>query len=378
MKLPVTHLIPGIRLSRSVYGQKGQLLLRNGVKLTSSYITSLKRHNVLAVMVESLSGYDDVEAENILEESTRIHAMASMRNWLGKNRRQKEFTDVIESVRSIVEEILSGKIPSYGLAEISASDIYTFAHSIDVCALSIYMGIKYGFRKDSLLKLGIGSILHDLGKVKVLPEILNNPGKLTEEEFKVIRNHPVWGYNMLMEYLANRLSESSLEIVLNHHERYDGNGYPNGLKGDDISDMASICALADVYSALTADRVYRDAFPLNEAYEIIMASGGTAFKFDIVKLFAAYVCPFPSDTLVLLSTGKVGCVLSTNHNLPFRPIIKVLDTNEILDLASELSVVISRILTADEAQAVIIRFNSEHSMTIFNMPEMREKLLVSV
>ncbi len=378
MKLPVSHLLPGIRLSRSVYGQKGQLLLRKGVKLTSSYIASLQRHNVLAVMVESLAGYDNVEAENILEESTRIHAMASMQRWLATNRRQKEFAGVIESVSSIVEEILSGKIPSYGLAEISASDIYTFAHSIDVCAFSIYMGIKYGFRKDRLLKLGIGSILHDLGKVKVLPEILNNPGKLTEEEFKVIRNHPVWGYNMLVEYLSNQLSDSSLEIVLNHHERYDGNGYPNGLKGDDISDMAGICAVADVYSALTADRVYREAFPLNEAYEIILASGGTTFKFDIVKLFSAYVCPFPIDALVLLSTGQVGCVLSTNHNLPFRPIIKILETNEVLDLARELAVVISRVLTPDEAQAAIIRFNNGHSMRIFNMPEMREKLLVSV
>jgi HD-GYP domain-containing protein (c-di-GMP phosphodiesterase class II) len=354
-----------MRLSRSVYGQQGQLLLKSGVKLTSSYIASLKRHNILAVIVDTMSGYDGQDAEFYMRESTRIHAMASMQRWMQANKRQHEFSGVIDSVKTIVEEILAGRIPSVGLAEISASDLYTFAHSIDVCAFSVYMGIRYGLKKDRLLKLGIGSILHDLGKVRVPPETLNKPGKLTEAEFQVIKNHPVWGYNMLLEYLSNQLSDTALEIVLNHHERFDGNGYPNGLKGDDISDMTVICALADVYSALTADRVYRRAFPLNEAYEIILASGNTAFKLDIVRLFAASVHPFPVDTLVLLSTGQIGCVLSLNSNLPFRPVIMIAETREIIDLAQSLSVVISRSLTDDEAQAAMIGFQNEHVTKMF-------------
>ena len=145
---------------------------------------------------------NDHEAELILEESIRAQAMVSIQNWVETNRKQEEFASVVESVTTIVDEIVNGKIPSGGLAEISAADVYTFAHSIDVCAFSVYMGINFGYQKDDLLTLGMGSILHDLGKTRVSPEILNKPGKLTEEEFEEVKNHPAWGYDMLTEVVS--------------------------------------------------------------------------------------------------------------------------------------------------------------------------------
>jgi HD-GYP domain-containing protein (c-di-GMP phosphodiesterase class II) len=221
------------------------------------------------------------------------------------------------------------------------------------------MGLYYGYKKDDLLKLGIGSILHDLGKTRIPPEILNKPGKLTDEELEEIKNHPVFGYNMLMDNISNQLSESSLEIVLNHHERYNGSGYPRGIKRDEIGDMASICALSDIYNAMTTERVYRKAFPPNEAYELIMTYGDLNFKLRLIKLFASCVCPYPVATLVLLSTGEIGCVTASNRNLAFRPVVTVLETKERIDLTRELSIVIKRALTPEEAQRVIVR----HSLT---------------
>jgi HD-GYP domain-containing protein (c-di-GMP phosphodiesterase class II) len=355
MKLPVSYLVPGMRLSRPVYGLKGQMLLNRGVVLTASYINGLKRNNVLAVIVESMPGFDDMEAEQILEESVRVQAMASIQNWVETNTKQKQFFDVVDSVTSITEEILSGKIPSVGLAEISTADVYTFAHSIDVCAFSLHMGLHYGYKKHELLELGIGSILHDLGKTKIPPEILNKPGRLTDEEIEEIKNHPVFGYNMLMDDLSNEISESSLEIVLNHHERFNGSGYPRGIKKDEIGDMATICALSDVFNAMTTERVYRRAFPPNEAYEMIMAYGDLNFKLRLIKLFAACVCPYPIGSLVLMSTGQVSCVTATNRNLPFRPVVTVLESGERIDLSRVLALVIKRALTADEAQNALVR-----------------------
>jgi HD-GYP domain-containing protein (c-di-GMP phosphodiesterase class II) len=272
------------------------------------------------------------------------------------NRKGKQFFDIVDSVGSITEEILSGKIPSGGLAEISTSDVYTFAHSIDVCAFSVYMGLHCGYKKDDLLKLGIGSILHDLGKTKIPPEILNKPGRLTDEELGEIRNHPVFSYNLLMDSVSDQLSDSSLEIVLNHHERYNGSGYPRGIKKDEISDMSTICALSDIFNAMTTERVYRKAFAPNEAYELIMTYGNLNFKLGLIRLFSVCVCPYPISTLVRLSTGQVGCVTATNRNLPFRPIITVPETHERIDLSKELSVVIRRALTAEEAQSAIIKY----------------------
>jgi HD-GYP domain-containing protein (c-di-GMP phosphodiesterase class II) len=356
MKLPVSHLAPGMKLARPVYGLKGQMLLNRGVELTTSYILGLRRHNILAVTIESILDLDERDAENILEVSIRAQAMASIETWVQNNKGQKQFSAVSDSVNSIVDEILSGKIPSGGLAEISTTDIYTFAHSIDVCAFSVYMGLNYGFKKKSLLNLGIGSILHDLGKTKVSLEILNKPDRLTDDEMDEIKNHPVFGYNMLLDDMSDQLSDTSLEIVLNHHERYNGKGYPRGIKGDEIGDMPAICALADVYSAMTTDRVYRKAFPANEAYELIMTSGDLDFKMRLVRLFATCVCPYPIDTLVLLSTGEVGQVTATNRNLPFRPVVTMIESKEKVDLGKELSVVVKRALTDDEAKAALIRY----------------------
>jgi HD-GYP domain-containing protein (c-di-GMP phosphodiesterase class II) len=317
----------------------------------------MREHSVLAVSVETIPsgmGFSGQDAELVLEESIRARAMASIQSWVETNRKQDGFASVVESVTMIVDEIVKGKVPSGGLAEISATDAYTFAHSIDVCAFSVYMGIHYGYKKDSLMVLGIGSVLHDLGKTKVAPEILNKPGRLTDEEYGQVKNHPAWGYEMLIEDASVSVSGEALEIVLNHHERYDGGGYPKGLRGDEISNMAGICALSDVYNAMTTERVYRSAFPPNEAYEMILTYGDREIKYDLVRLFSTSVHPYPVDTLVLLSTGKVGCVMRTNRNLPFRPVVEVLGKGEIIDLSEELSVVIERALVPDEAQAAYL------------------------
>jgi HD-GYP domain-containing protein (c-di-GMP phosphodiesterase class II) len=355
MKLPVSHILPGMRLSKPVYGLKGQMLLNRGVELTLSYINGLKRNNVLAVMVESVPGFDTGGAEKALEESVRVRAMSNIQNWAATGRKRRQFSEVADSVSEIVDEILAGKIPSGGLAEISTTDVYTFAHSIDVCAFAVYMGLNYGLKKSELLTLGTGSILHDLGKTQIPHEILNKPGRLTEEEIEEIKQHPVYGYNMLQEQESGQLSESSLRIVLDHHERYNGSGYPRGISGDEISDMVSICALSDVFSAMTTERVYRKAFPPNEAYELLMTYGDLNFKLQHIKLFSSCVCPYPLDTLVLLSTGEVACVTALNRNLPFRPVVTLLEAVRNIDLSKELSVVIKKVLKPEEAQSVIIR-----------------------
>jgi HD-GYP domain-containing protein (c-di-GMP phosphodiesterase class II) len=344
-----------MQLSRPVYGQKGQMLLNRGIELTTSYIKGLKEHRVLAVAVEGIIDFDCTDAVEILEESIRVEAMVSIQNWVETNRKQEGFVRIYEHVGVIVSEILAGKIPLYGLAEISTADVYTFAHSIDVCAFSVYMGIHYGYKKDSLITLGIGSILHDLGKTRVSPETLNKPGGLTAEEFGEVKNHPLWGYEMLVDDTSIQISDRSLEIVLSHHERYDGSGYPRGLRGDEISDMAGICALSDVYNALTVERVYRKAFSSKEAYEMIMTYGDLNVKHDLVKLFSKCVYPYPIETPVFLSNGRIAVVVRNNRNLSLRPVVVVAGTGEKIDLSEELTIVIERALTPDEARAAFFR-----------------------
>ena len=347
LKLPVSHLVSGMQLARPVYGTRGEKLLNKGVELTAAYVMALRRRGVLAVYVG-----DPVNEvyEDILEEEVRINAMEAVRAWVDNDAKQKNLAQIIQSVETIVEEILAGKQCVNGLTEICTADAYTYMHSVDVCVLSLAVGVKLGFTKKDLIRLGTGSILHDLGKTRVPPEILNKPGKLTPEEFAEIKKHPVLGYKMLLSQ-TSEIDPVAASIVLNHHERYDGSGYPQGLKGSSIGTMPTICAVADVYNAITTDRVYRPAFPPHEAYEMLMASGNSTFDSRIVNTFLTCVSPYPVGSLIKLSNGFIARVKKTRKNYPFRPIVSLLNTdskNTEIDLIKENSIVITGVVGPSE------------------------------
>lgn len=353
MKLPVSYLLPGMVLARPVYGLKGELLLSKGAKLTASHIFALRRRGVLAVQVQGPLPFDFLDARKVLEDEVRVEAMNAVRTWVERGRNRNDFTGVVEQVKTVVEEILAGKAPCGSLSEISTADTYTFTHSVDVCILSVATGVKLGYGRKDLVKLGLGALLHDLGKTKVPPEILNKPDKLTDEEFAEIKKHPVWGYKMLLDEPDSRIELESLLVMLNHHEKYDGSGYPRGLKDKEIGTMAGICAAADMYNAITTDRVYRRALPPHEAYEMIAGAGGTLLDFQVVQAFLSCVEPYPVGTVVRLSTRDVACVVSVDSALPFRPVVVLIPSGETVDMRKELSVTIVGQLSPDEARKIM-------------------------
>lgn len=355
LKLPVSHLAPGMTLARPVYGPRGELLLSRGAALSARRIAALREAGVLAVHVEGPVPEAELEnAERALQEELRAHTMNVVRSWAEHGAKRVNFASVVEQVRSVVDEILSGKTPMGGLAEISSADAYTFAHSVDVCVLSVAAGARLGYGREKLLKLGVGALLHDLGKTKVPPEILNKPRRLTPAEFAEIRKHPAWGYKLLLEDADGDVDPASAMVVLNHHERFDGSGYPRGLAGADAGEMAMICAAADMYNAMTTDRVYRRALPPHEAYEMLMGAGGSLLPFGVVRAFLSCVEPYPVGSVIRLSTGDVACVVSADPELPFRPTVVLIPSGETVDLRRELSVTIAGPLPASEARRFIL------------------------
>lgn len=353
MKILVSNLTPGMVLARSVYGPDGKLLLYGGVTLTAKYIFFLNKYNVLAVNIQSTLDDALPQDENLLEDEVKLFAAASVRQLTsGKGSSIKHYSAMVHSVEDIVDEILSGKLPLSNLTEISSVDTYTFTHSVDVCALSIYCGMKLNYPKTRLILLGIGSLLHDLGKVKVDSEILNKPGQLTSEEFSQIKNHPALGYSMLHKEINNNVDARSAIILLNHHERYDGTGYPRGLKGAEIDEMSTICAIADVYNAMVTDRIYRKALSQSEVYEMLLASGNVMFNMDTLKTFLTCINPYPKGTFVKLNSGHIGCVISSNSQLPLRPVLQLIPSREIVDLKKELSLVITAAPEVHELMAL--------------------------
>ncbi|MCK9295052.1 MAG: HD domain-containing protein [Desulfobulbaceae bacterium] len=157
---------------------------------------------------------------------------------------------------NIINFALSDQASIPSLLQLSSHDYYTFTHCLNVAVFSIGLWQAiYPARQDCLREFALGCILHDIGKSRIDDAILNKPGKLTEDEFAVMKKHPQYGYKLMI----GAVPAISLDVILHHHEKHDGKGYPRGLQGDRISDFAKIAAIADVYDALTTKRSYADA-----------------------------------------------------------------------------------------------------------------------
>lgn len=221
----------------------------------------------------------------------------------------------------ILNELLADDYILYNLTEIKSVDDYTFEHSVNVCVLSLITGIGLGFDIQRLRELGVGAMMHDIGKLCIPRKILKKPSQLTVEEFEEIKKHTVLGYELLRK--SNQVSMISAYIAFGHHERYDGSGYPLQLKGDNIQICARIVAIADVYDALTSDRVYRKKLRTNEVYEYITTLGANHFDPSVIESFVKYVSVYPVGTGVLLNTKERGIVVRDNKIAPTRPVVRI-------------------------------------------------------
>lgn len=222
----------------------------------------------------------------------------------------------------LVNEIIQAPDAIVNLVDIKSFDDYTFTHNINVATLSILIGQVMKISKDDLQELGTGALLHDVGKLKVSLAILNKDGKLTDAEFAEMKRHPAYGYEILCK--SSDISERSRMVALQHHEKFQGGGYPKFLKGRDISMFARIAAIADVYDALTTDRPYRVAMSPYDAIKIIMSGVDTQFDPEILQHFIKRFSLYPNGSLVKLSDGSIGMVLKINQSAVLRPTIKIL------------------------------------------------------
>ena len=230
--------------------------------------------------------------------------------------------NLISNVTDIVDYLLKNKdINTIHLIELKTYDNYTFVHSLNTCVLALFLGTQLGYSKAMLIDLGFAGLLHDIGKMKIPNDILNKKGKLTPEEFEVMKQHPLLGYDIIKN--IENVNINGKIAVREHHEKVDGTGYPYGIKGNNISNYGKIICLSDVYDALTCDRSYRKSFPPSEAYEYILANSGIYFDFEFVNIFRNTFSFYPIGIEVKLSNGYNAFVIGQNKGFPDRPIIKV-------------------------------------------------------
>ena len=234
-----------------------------------------------------------------------------------------------EVVNELVGEIIKAPNSVLNLLAIKSMDDYTFSHNINVATLSMVIGQAMGLTLEELRSLGSGALLHDLGKLRIPAWILNKKGKLSASEFEEITRHPRLGIDLLGN--THDLAPKSREVILQHHEKFEGRGYPDGYSGDNISLFARICAVADVYDALTTQRPFRPAFSPYQAMRTLVGSASTHFDPEILRVFLGKTSLYPPGTSVILNDGSSGVVLRANPGALLRPVVRLLkkeDTGE--------------------------------------------------
>jgi len=229
------------------------------------------------------------------------------------------------NAKKLVEEISDSVTRNPGalisLARLKTADDYTYMHSVAVCALMIALGRQLNLEEEQIRKAGIAGLLHDLGKAMMPLEVLNKPGKLTDEEFRIMKGHPEEGYKLLQD--SPDVDEVTFDVVLHHHEKTDGTGYPKGLKDAEISIYAKMGAVCDVYDAITSNRPYKAGWDPAESLRKMAEWANGHFDPGVFQAFVKSVGIYPIGSLVRLNSGRLGIVIDQTTKSLLVPRIKV-------------------------------------------------------
>lgn len=354
--LPIGMCRPGMKLGKRIYNEEGLVLLREHMELNMNLIRRLAEHGIDFLYIDD-PRTDDIVVPELLNEETRLAAMKSIRThfrrMLDDSVKKKSFgfgmigKDFRSIMGLLIDDLSRNKDAMIMLTDMQIMDHYLFQHSLNVCIYSTLLGMACGYDRDELMTLGLGALLHDIGKTRIDQAILLKPGRLSDEEFNEMKRHTELGYQMLKD--EPNIPLLAAHCAYQHHERLDGSGYPRGLKGTEIHEYGRWIGLVDAYDAMTTHRVYRSAMLPHQVMEILYASAGTLFDSRMIELFRDKIAIYPLGVTVSLNTGETGIVVDLNASSPHRPVVRVLENSEgeeleepyEIDLSKKLNIMIS-------------------------------------
>ena len=354
--IELAHVTEDHILAAPIFDENSKVLLSRGVRLKQSLVQKLIQLGHTRVYVRD--ELTESEINHIISPEIRQKAISQIRKLShiaisNDNNVQQKFDQDLTlakaSISAIVDELFTKKDVVIELMDLKTVGGYIFEHSINVMILSLFLGTSIGLNRRDLDMLALAAALHDIGLMFIPQEILYKNTPLTVKEFELIKKHPLLGYEFLKT--STEISPLVRVPVLEHHETYNGKGYPRGLQHTETHIFSKIIGLVDAFDAMTSDRPHRKSLPVPEVIEFIMASGGTIFDAQLAKAFVKHINPYPLNTIVELNDGSVGVVLKVNNSLFTRPVIRlIMDKNQTkvsktIDLLQEKTLIIKTILT---------------------------------
>lgn len=335
--ISMSQLKPGMITSTNTYDKWGRLVLKTNTKLNKEIIRRLTKQGFSGLYAQEPLLSDQIEIADFLTHSISS-ANAITNSFAVKD--NKAFMKHLKSLDTIaiksIKEILNENISIFDVTNLKEHNTYTYTHSVNVATLAVMIGIGHGLPDLYLKELYISGMLHDIGKLFISNDILDKESRLDPHEYDIIKSHSIKGYNLLLT--DNKLNESIRRGIRDHHENYDGTGYPCKLWRHEISLYGSIIHVADVFDALTSDRPYHEAYSPSYAYNFIIENSGIKFSPDVVDVFKRRIAPYPTGSPVILSDGRIAIVSSINIVNPWLPVLRVLDTGETIDMSIESSI----------------------------------------
>ncbi len=375
--IEVKYIKPGTKLKFNAYNEEGQLIQNAYTPFTQERVNELLRLGIEKIF------YTLSEKKNINDQITPLEEYLDKQLYTGPRvidiKTQKKGVSAIKKIAQLIKDkhnITVDQAKSFvdmvlhdiqnnmdeviNLLSLQLYDDHAYVHSINVGITSMVIAKELGKSENEIKEIGLGGFLHDIGKMAIPFEILSKKGKLEPHEFEIMKKHPIYGYEMVKD--DPNLPKIVKDMILLHHERFDGMGYPLQFKENKIADAIYIIAVAETYDALTTNHPYQDAVTLRECKKRILEASGKQFKKDIAMFFTKKMNIFIKENdlpelndYVLLNTDEIAKITEENKSNPSRPIINIyiqhnktlkkpLEINLKLDLTRE----IIKILTPDE------------------------------
>ncbi|OXM15245.1 hypothetical protein CGZ75_00405 [Paenibacillus herberti] len=329
--MPLSMCRPGMRLARKVLSGEGLVLLGENMELTARIIARLHDCHINFLYIQD-EATRDIEVRELISEDTMRVAMTEIRSSFSQmmnspvRRRGAAYPFVGSQLRDVmnrvIDDLSAHKESVVMLMNMASVDNYLYQHSLNVCVYTTMLGINYGYSRDELTTLGMGALLHDIGKTCIPVELLKKPGLLTLDEYEEMKRHTEYGYDILRREAG--IPALAALCALQHHERLDESGYPFGLKGKEIHEFSKWIGMVDSYDAMTTNRIYREPMLPHQAVEALYAGTGTQYEQSMVQLFRDKVAIYPVGMTVRLQTGEVGVVVDVRADCPHRPVVRVL------------------------------------------------------